>query len=138
MYSKLVVSIPGPHCSNSPIELGIRIFILKLFNRSFQSATGHFSYTKSAYLYLHFMVNLKSTNKNIPETFQVGKFVVWPTSKYWAGLPFDLVIQQVLMRSLKSTRRLARGAGISNVTRFIYGYFQTQFAPVIRQCWKKI
>ena len=31
------------------------------------------------------------------------------TDRYWAGLSSDLVIEQVLMRSMKSTGRLTRG-----------------------------
>ena len=49
-----------------------------------------------------------------------SKFVVRRTSKYWAGLPCDLVIEQVLMRSLKSTGGLTRGTGMSDVTRSIW------------------
>ena len=34
------------------------------------------------------------------------------TDRYWAGLSSDLVIEQVLMRSMKSTGRLTRGRGM--------------------------
>ena len=36
----------------------------------------------------------------------------WRTDSYWAGLSSDLVIEQVLMRSMKSTGRLTRGRGM--------------------------
>ena len=83
------------------------------------AVTGHFNYTKSANLYLQSIMNLQSTNKNVHDRFKAGKFVVLRTSKYWAGLPRDLVIEQVLMRSLKSTGWLTRGADMSDVTRSI-------------------
>ena len=34
------------------------------------------------------------------------------TDRYWAGLSSDLVIEQGLMRSMKSTGRLTRGRGV--------------------------
>ena len=42
------------------------------------------------------MMNLKLTNKKAH-----SKFIIWNTSQYCAGFPRDLVIEQVLMRSLK-------------------------------------
>ena len=85
-------------------------------------AAGQFNYTKSAYLCLQSVMIPESTsNKNFHDSFKTRKFVVRRTSDYWVGLPSDLVIEQVLMRSLKSTGGgLTRGAGMSNVRYVIW------------------
>ena len=66
------------------------------------------------------MIKLESaSSKNVRDRFKTGKFVIQSTSKYWVGLPYELVIEQVLMRSFQSARGQARGAGMSDVKRFI-------------------
>ena len=42
-----------------------------------------------------------------------GFHVIRRTNQYWAGLGSDLVIEQTLMRSLKSTDGLTRGSGMT-------------------------
>ena len=76
------------------------------------SATGHFNYLKSAYLYLQNMINLKSNNPRVNEIFNNGYFTIRST-RQWAGLAQDLVIEQTLMRSIKSTAGMTRGGGLS-------------------------
>ena len=49
--------------------------------------------------------------------FQEGKFVVRRSDRLWAGLGADLVIEQVLMRSLKSRSGLTRGSGLTEIQR---------------------
>ena len=39
---------------------------------------------------------------------------------YWAGLSTDLVIEQVLMRSIKSTGGLTRGRGMAEIQRLLW------------------
>ena len=84
------------------------------------AAAGHYSYSKSACLYLQSMLNLEISNQPVYEKFKGGNFIVRRSARYWAGLPCDLVIEQVLMRSLKSTGVLTRGSGISEITRAIW------------------
>ena len=64
------------------------------------AAAGHYNYTKSAYLYLQNMLKLESSNHLLYTHFNQGHFAVRRSPRYWAGLPCDLVIEQVLMRSL--------------------------------------
>ena len=66
------------------------------------------------------MLTLETTNSSVYERFKSGKFIVRRSERYWAGLPCDLIIEQVLMRSLKSTWGLTRGPGMSEVTRAIW------------------
>ena len=64
------------------------------------------------------MLILETSHQPVYEKF--GNFIVRRSTRYWAGLPCDLVIEQVLMRSLKSTGGLTRGSGISEITRAIW------------------
>ncbi len=69
----------------------------------FFAAAGHNNYTKSCRLYLQDMLALKETHPDIEKSFQDGLFIVRRSDRYWAGEPTDLVIEQVLMRSMKSS-----------------------------------
>ena len=66
------------------------------------AAAGHHNYVKSSYLYLQNMLNLQKQN---PEAYNVcssGNFVSRRSNRFYAGLACDLMIEQVLMRSLKT------------------------------------
>ncbi|KAJ8868939.1 hypothetical protein PR048_030480 [Dryococelus australis] len=64
------------------------------------AAAGHHNYLKSGYKFLKDMLKLPSDNPSVYELFQKGH------DRFWAGLGSDLMIEQVLMRSIKS-----RGGG---------------------------
>lgn len=81
------------------------------------AAAGHSHYTKSSYVYLTDMLKLEETNPDVLRQFQAGKFVIRRTNRFWAGLSTDLVIEQVLMRTLKSTGGLTRGRGMEEAQR---------------------
>jgi len=49
-----------------------------------------------------------------------GNSVVRRSDRFWAGLSPDLVIEQVLMRSLKTTGGLTRGRGMTELQRHIW------------------
>ena len=76
------------------------------------AAAGHNNYTKSARLYLQEMLKLKDAHPDVYENFCKGNHVSQRSNRFWAGLSTDLVIEQVLMRSLKSIGNLARGFGM--------------------------
>ena len=77
------------------------------------AAAGHYNSSKSACLYLQNMLTLDTTNPLVYERFKGGNFIVRRSDRYWAGLPCDLITEQVLMR-------LTRGPGMSDVTRAIW------------------
>ena len=78
------------------------------------AATGHINYAKSARLYLQLMIDLPKTHPWLHQKLSVeGHHVIRRTDKSWAGLWPDLVIEQVLMRYLKSRGGLTRGRGMS-------------------------
>ena len=63
---------------------------------------------------------LESVNPIVHDRYKKGGFVIRRSGRYWAGLLCDLVIEQVLMRSLKSTGGLTRGSGMTAVQRAIW------------------
>ena len=76
------------------------------------SAAGHPNYLESACLYLQKIVTLESDNPAVFQKFVNGFRVIRRSDQYWADLGSDLVIEQTLMRTLKSTGGLTRGSGM--------------------------
>lgn len=78
------------------------------------SATGHINYAKSGRLYLQMMLELPSTYPDLYVKFaDEGYHTVRRSDRFWGGLWTDLVIEQVMMRSLKSRGGLTRGRGVT-------------------------
>lgn len=63
------------------------------------------------------MLSLKETNPDVYALFTEGFHVVRRSNRFWAGLSTDLVIEQALMRSIKSTGGMTRGRGMSETQR---------------------
>ena len=80
-------------------------------------AAGHLNYARSGQVYLQDMLNL--ANSMAPDEknrfTSRGFFTVRRSDKYWCDIWTDMTIEQVLMRSLKTTVGLTRGRGISFV-----------------------
>lgn len=86
----------------------------------FLAASGHNHYKKSSWLYLQSMARLESENPELYQDFMSGFHVVRRSDRYWAGLSTDLVIEQVLMRSLKTSGGLTRGRGMTERQRLTW------------------
>jgi len=84
------------------------------------AASGHNLYTKSLYIYLQKMNKLQETNSELYNKFMQGLNVVRRSDRFWAGLSPDLVIEQVLMRSLKTTGGLTRGRGMTETQQLVW------------------
>ncbi len=84
------------------------------------AAAGHNHYTKSVYLYLQKMCTLETDHPEVYKHFLAGLHVARRTDRYWGGLSIDLLIEQVLMRGLKSTGGLTRGSGMSEQQRHLW------------------
>ena len=85
------------------------------------AATGHHNYAKSARLYLQMMNNLSLDYPWLYNQYtQHGFHSVWRTDKAWAGLWTDLIIEQTMMRSVKSIGGLTLGVEWMRVSG-IYG-----------------
>nr|XP_018912013.1 PREDICTED: uncharacterized protein LOC109040498 [Bemisia tabaci] len=78
-------------------------------------ASGHFLYFKSCQLYLQQMYTLK--NKMNPREYECftsqGMFTIRRSNKFWCGTWSDMVIEQTLMKSMKSQGGVTRGRGVS-------------------------
>ena len=85
------------------------------------AASGHIHYTKSARLYLQNMLELPSSYPWVYKKFNTdGYHVIRRSDRFWAGLWSDLVIEQVLMRSLKSRGGLTRGRCVTESVRMMW------------------
>ena len=56
----------------------------------------------------------------IHEKYMQGLYVVQRTNQYWTCLGSDFVIEQTLMRSLKTTGGLTHGSGMMEVQRTLW------------------
>jgi len=82
------------------------------------AAAGHFNYLRFAHYYLQEMSNLEDKH---PDVYNKFLDVVRRSNQSWAaGLSSDLVIEQTLMRSLKSTGGLTRGSGMTEYLRNLW------------------
>ncbi|WAR15718.1 hypothetical protein MAR_005823 [Mya arenaria] len=83
----------------------------------FFAATGHNAYAKSTYIYLNKMLDLPTTHPQVYRNFMKGMHVIGRSDRYWAGLSTDLIIEQMLMRSVKTVGGLTRGSGMDEAQR---------------------
>ena len=74
------------------------------------------------------MLELEGQHPNVHTSFKLGKHVIRRTDRYWAGLSSDLVIEQVLMRSMRTTGGLTRGRGLTETQRLVF----LQSMPAVR------
>ena len=77
------------------------------------AASGHSLYAKSALVYLQIMLRLPETHPDAHREFMEGYHVVRRSDMFWAGLSTDLIIEQVLMRSIKTHGGLTRVNGMT-------------------------
>lgn len=84
------------------------------------AAAGHYNYLKSSYFYLQEMCQLETRHPDIYEKFSRGFHVIRRSDQCWAGLSSDLVIEQTLMRSLKSSGGLTHGSGMTEEMRALW------------------
>ena len=63
---------------------------------------------------------IKKTNEDVYRNFKEGLHPVRRSDREWAGLSTDLVIEQALMRSLKTSGGLTRGSRMSELQRNIW------------------
>ncbi len=98
----------------------------------FLAASGHNNYTKSVSFYLQQMSHLREDHPDVYQHFQDGLHVIRRSNRHWAGLSSDLVIEQVLMRSMKISGGLTRGRGMTEQQRVIWSLAMPACAEVNR------
>ena len=85
------------------------------------AATGHINYAKSARLYLQMMQDFPKTYPEIHKAFIKSQYhTIRKSDRFWAGLWTDLVIEQSMMRTLKSRGGLTRGRGMAESVTLIW------------------
>ena len=97
----------------------------------FFHAAGHMAYARYAHLYVQQMENLHNVLpvEEFKKFNEQGFFTVRRTEKFWSGVWTDLVIEQDLMRVLKSAGGLTHGRGLSDCS-------LTKFVLAQPLCWK--
>ena len=95
----------------------------------FLAATGHNNYVKSIYVYVQQMEGLSESFPKVYDLFISRHHSIWCSNRYWGGLSTDLIIEQCLMRNLKSRGGLTRGRGVTEVQRATW----IMSAPVISE-----
>ena len=71
-------------------------------------------------MYLQKMDALQDTHPDVYNSFENGLHVLRRSDRYWSGLSTDLVIEQALMRSVKTSGGLTRGKGMSEIQRTVW------------------
>src|SRR6218665_2401327 len=66
------------------------------------------------------MGQLHINHPDVFRKFANGYHVIRRSNQFWAGLSSDLVIEQTLMRSLKTCGGLTRGSGLSDEQRALW------------------
>jgi hypothetical protein len=84
------------------------------------AATGHLHYAKCVRLYLQNMKKLPESHPELHSHFLSGMHTIRRSDRYWAGLSCDLVIEQTLMRSVKSRGGLTHGRGVHETVRSVW------------------
>ncbi|CAH0555189.1 unnamed protein product [Brassicogethes aeneus] len=91
-------------------------------------ASGHFLYAKSAHVYLQDHMKLEDTMDEVTfENFKNGFFTIKRTEKFNSGTWTDMVIEQSLMKSMKSEGGLSRGRSTqeSVLCKWVYAMYAT-------------
>ena len=70
----------------------------------FFAASDHNNYTKSVNLYIQDMYNLKTNNPTVYSKIVSGNLFVRRSDRFWTALPIDLIIEKVLMISIKKSK----------------------------------
>ena len=93
------------------------------------AAAGH---NLSVRLYLQSISSLETDHPDVYRKSETGFHVVRRSSRFWAGLSTDLVIEQILMRSIKTSGGFTRGRGMTERQRVIWLFSMPACAEVNR------
>ena len=86
----------------------------------FLASSGHCLYTKSLHVYLQHMAYLPIQHPDVYAHFMKDLHVIRRSDRFWAGLSADLIIEQVLMKNMKTTGGLTRGRGMTETQRLVW------------------
>ena len=95
------------------------------------AATGHIHYAKSARFYLQQMSSLEQTHPAVYHMFAEKSYhTVRQNDRFWSGNWSDIVIEQDMMRSLKTSGGLTRGGGMTESSRSQWVATTHEFANI--------
>ena len=66
------------------------------------------------------MTDLKAEHPDVQQHFDDGFHAIRRSDRQWAGLSSDLIIEQVMMRSVNSSGGLTRGRGMTEHQRLVW------------------
>ena len=85
------------------------------------AAAGHYNYAKSARLCLQIMNRLETSHPWLYDQFLLhGHTVRQRSNHFWAGVSTDLLIEQTMTKSLKSSSGLTHGRGFGEAVRCVW------------------
>ena len=76
------------------------------------------------------MTELIEDHPDVYQNFMEGSLVLRRTDRYWTGLSTDLVVEQVLMRSLKTSGGLTRGCSMTGSQRLVWLLYMPSCAQI--------
>jgi hypothetical protein len=94
------------------------------------ASTGHNLYTTDLWLYLQLITELKNESPEDYKKFKDGYAVIRRTNKRFGGIPSDQIIEQLLMRGLKTRGGLSRGRGFTEVQQAVWLFSRNSCAEV--------
>ena len=101
-------------------------------------STLHFHFAKSARFYFQQMLKLPKDHPEICTSFKdYGYHAIHRSERYWASLWSNLVIKQVMMRSIKSRVGLTRGGGFNESIRQQW-VLTAHYCPVIHHTMSSV
>ena len=98
------------------------------------AATGHNNYAKSARLYVQQMSNLSHTHPQLYEQFMNDHHTIRRSDRLWSRLSPDMVIEQTMMRPLKSRSGLTRCRGMHETVWHTWLNTMTDHASIRGRC----
>ena len=66
------------------------------------------------------MTKLQELHPEVYNHFLQGYHVVRRSNRFWSGISLDLAIEQILMKSVKTTGGLTRGKGLSEAQHLVW------------------
>ena len=116
-YIELVqLFIPAERTANWDLHI---VSVSQMIN--LVAATGHIHYAKRAKVNMQKMLELSTDYPWLYAKFATNRYhTVRRSNRFWAGLWTDLIIEQVLMRTIKSRGGLTRGRGVTESVRVMW------------------
>lgn len=96
----------------------------------YYAATGHNLYLKTGWLYLQSMQKLKQEDPTLYKDFEDGKYTARRSDRFWGGIPTDQIIEQVLMRALKTRGGLTEKGDFTEAQRNVWLHSRNACAKI--------